>query len=608
MDRLLRGARTTPARVEGTARWYARLRRGRPGRGAAARRRRARCCDDPAEIAVLFDKRLCHARAAAAGVPVPASPFRRAAPTVRGWDDVRAHARTPGWRRVFVKPAPRLLGVGRARRGDGRRRPDQGDHLRRAGADGPALQLPAGAPLPRRAEIAAIVDALAPDGLHVERWLPKAAQRRQGRRPAGRGRRRPRHPRGRPHQPLPHDQPPPGRRTGRPGGGAARPPRQRAAVGAGMLDAVRAGRGLIPRQPCAWRRSAAGHRLAPLRRRRGQRLRRPAARPHRPAGQRRRGPRHLRGQIAAARMHRTDGTPPPPADPAGPASTTHAEPGRSPPRRTAADMNEVVGPTICCSSPSTPCATTSPPSSRRRPHPESGPASARRRWERRHAPGQLHLRRPPGVLRRLPAHPGHPRPAPAAVRRPLRRAARPPPSGTCVFDAPDLVTGLARGRATTRSASAASGFFNKQVPLGSRPARAVRGEPLGAGVRRHRRPPPSRPRSTAPSSVVAALPRDQRLFLFVNVSALHQPNGTICPAPPASGHAARPRRRPGVRRPAHRPALPPPPRAAGRCFAIVCSDHGTAYGEDGYTGHRLGHEVVWTVPYAQFFLAHPGEW
>lgn len=41
------------------------------------------------------------------------------------------------------------------------------------------------------------------------------------------------------------------------------------------------------------------------------------------------------------------------------------------------------------------------------------------------------------------------------------------------------------------------------------------------------------------------------------------------------------------------------------CFAIVCSDHGTAYGEDGHTGHRLGHEVVWTVPYAQFVLAGP---
>ena len=31
---------------------------------------------------------------------------------------------------------------------------------------------------------------------------------------------------------------------------------------------------------------------------------------------------------------------------------------------------------------------------------------------------------------------------------------------------------------------------------------------------------------------------------------------------------------------------------------VICSDHGTAYGEDGYTGHRLAHPVVWDVPYA----------
>lgn len=43
------------------------------------------------------------------------------------------------------------------------------------------------------------------------------------------------------------------------------------------------------------------------------------------------------------------------------------------------------------------------------------------------------------------------------------------------------------------------------------------------------------------------------------------------------------------------------------CFTVVTSDHGTAYGEGGYTGHRLGHEVVWTVPYSQFVL-NPGEW
>ena len=37
-------------------------------------------------------------------------------------------------------------------------------------------------------------------------------------------------------------------------------------------------------------------------------------------------------------------------------------------------------------------------------------------------------------------------------------------------------------------------------------------------------------------------------------------------------------------------------------FCIALSDHGTCYGEDGYEGHNLSHEVVWNVPYKHFFL------
>jgi arylsulfatase A-like enzyme len=105
---------------------------------------------------------------------------------------------------------------------------------------------------------------------------------------------------------------------------------------------------------------------------------------------------------------------------------------------------------------------------------------------------------------------------------------------------------------------------------------------------------------------VAELPHEQRLFLFVNVSALHQPNWFHTPG--ATREA-------GDSRATHAAALEYVDRHIGRlfaaassrrrCFAIVCSDHGTAYGDDGYTGHRLGHEAVWTVPYAHFFL-EPG--
>jgi hypothetical protein len=40
---------------------------------------------------------------------------------------------------------------------------------------------------------------------------------------------------------------------------------------------------------------------------------------------------------------------------------------------------------------------------------------------------------------------------------------------------------------------------------------------------------------------------------------------------------------------------------------VACSDHGTAYGEDGYHGHRIAHETVWTVPYAELVL-RLGQW
>lgn len=89
-------------------------------------------------------------------------------------------------------------------------------------------------------------------------------------------------------------------------------------------------------------------------------------------------------------------------------------------------------------------------------------------------------------------------------------------------------------------------------------------------------------------------------FAFINISAIHQPNwfyggqegqdtlGTHGAALVAVDAALGPlfdyckTRRP--------------------TFCVICSDHGTAYGEDGYFGHRLAHEVVWNIPYAEFML------
>ncbi|MFJ3640564.1 STM4014 family protein [Streptomyces sp. NPDC090108] len=171
VDLLLRGA-ADPTRVEGSARWYARFMTALRGLRGGVR------LDDPGELAVMFDKRLCHGRLAAAGVPVPGSPTsgpRGAA--VHGWDDVRALMRGHRMSRLFVKPAhgssaSGVVAVESA--GGGRIRATTSVELADDGALFNSLTVRR---YERERDIAAIVDTLAPDGLHLERWLPKASQR-----------------------------------------------------------------------------------------------------------------------------------------------------------------------------------------------------------------------------------------------------------------------------------------------------------------------------------------------------------------------------------------------------------------------------------------------
>ncbi|MER7944300.1 STM4014 family protein [Streptomyces sp. NBC_01685] len=181
VDRMLRGG-DDPARVEGSARWYGRFTAAVREVGRAAAAAGAVLLDGPEDIAVLFDKRLCHGVLDAAGVPVPDSPTSGpasgpGAEPVRGWADVRrlmAEHRMP---RVFVKPAHgssasgvmalETAGAGRIRATTSVERDGQGRLFN-------SLRVRR---ITTEREVAALVDALAPDGLHIERWLPKASQR-----------------------------------------------------------------------------------------------------------------------------------------------------------------------------------------------------------------------------------------------------------------------------------------------------------------------------------------------------------------------------------------------------------------------------------------------
>ncbi|KAB8168926.1 sulfatase-like hydrolase/transferase [Streptomyces sp. 3MP-14] len=221
-------------------------------------------------------------------------------------------------------------------------------------------------------------------------------------------------------------------------------------------------------------------------------------------------------------------------------------------------------------------------------------------WEERHAPASFtyasHQAMFAGFLP-TPARPGpHPRLFAARFAGSETTA-----DGTFVFDAPDLPTALAeRGYHTVCVGGV--GFFNQRGALG-RVLPGLFAESHWEPEFSVASPTSFEAQVTRVEEVVARLPAARRLFLFLNVSALHQPNWFHLPG--ATREA-------GDTRASHAAALEYVDRHVGRlfavlrarrrCFAIVTSDHGTAYGEDGYTGHRIGHSAVWTVPYGHFFL------
>jgi hypothetical protein len=218
-------------------------------------------------------------------------------------------------------------------------------------------------------------------------------------------------------------------------------------------------------------------------------------------------------------------------------------------------------------------------------------------WEERHSPGNFtyaaHHAFFAGFLP-TPTGPGkHPRLF--AVRFPGSETTV---EQTCVFDAPDIVTGLA-GRGYHTLCIGGVGFFNKRSPLGN--------VLPGLFAESHWRPEfgVTDPRSTENQVALATdllgrLPANRRVFLFLNVSAIHQPNYFYLKGrgpDSLESHAAALKY---VDR--QLPRLFRAMQSRAPVFCILCSDHGTAYGEDGYTGHRLSHPVVWTVPYAEFLL------
>jgi hypothetical protein len=226
-----------------------------------------------------------------------------------------------------------------------------------------------------------------------------------------------------------------------------------------------------------------------------------------------------------------------------------------------------------------------------------------RTWEPRHTPGSFtfaaHQAFFAGFLP-TPIGPGkHPRLF--ALRFPGSETIG---SGTCVLDAPDIVSGLA-GRGYHTACIGGVGFFNKQSPLGS--------VLPGLFAESHWQPDfgVTEPRSmenqvARATAILERLTAGRRVFLFLNVSAIHQPNSFYLPGATEDSPASHAAALMYVDR--HLPRLFHALQHRGPVFCIVCSDHGTAYGEEDYWGHRLGHPVVWTVPYTEFILPRIEPW
>ncbi|HHO52654.1 MAG TPA: metalloenzyme domain-containing protein [Deltaproteobacteria bacterium] len=217
------------------------------------------------------------------------------------------------------------------------------------------------------------------------------------------------------------------------------------------------------------------------------------------------------------------------------------------------------------------------------------------RWEARHTPGNFTLAAHHAFFAGfLPTPIGpHPHPRLFACRF----------EGSCsivdqtaVFDTPDVISGLA-SRGYHTACIGGVGFFNQRTPLGCVLPSYF--------AERHWSPELSvaAPRSTEAQLHLAeqiAARTEGRLMLFINISAIHEPNRGYLPGCTADGPQSMAAALAYVDQ--HLPRLFDAFRRRGPTFYIVCADHGTAYGEDGLWGHRLSHPTVCTVPYAEFLL------
>lgn len=221
-------------------------------------------------------------------------------------------------------------------------------------------------------------------------------------------------------------------------------------------------------------------------------------------------------------------------------------------------------------------------------------------WERRHTPGSFTYAAHAAFFAGFLPTPARPGPHPRLFALDFEGSETTAP-GTYVFrDRADIVSGL-RDAGYHTICIGGVGFFNKRNPLGSQFPGLFDESHWQQEFGVTAADSTQRQVALACERLRSAELRERRSFVFINVSALHQPNRHYLAGADHDSfdsHCAALRYVDAALAPLFA-AL----RERGRAFAIVCSDHGTAYGEDGYHGHRLAHDVVMTVPYAHFLIS-----
>lgn len=218
-------------------------------------------------------------------------------------------------------------------------------------------------------------------------------------------------------------------------------------------------------------------------------------------------------------------------------------------------------------------------------------------WEQRHTPGSFtyaaHHAFFAGFLP-TPVGPG-PHPRLFASKFPGSETTT---EETFVFDAPNVIRGLADHGYHTACVGGV-GFFNRQSELGSVFPEMFHeshwDSTLGVTDRDS-----TRNQVDCACEILERIESDVRLFLFINVSAIHQPNCIYLDGAEVDSADSQTAALAYVD--SCIPALIDRLRRRAPTLCIITSDHGTAYGEDSLWGHRLSHPCVWNVPYAEFVL------